>query len=328
MAKKPNPKSSYVVLDSARVYYDQNNDTVHLTVKDKEIPEGIHLSLNASREDEKRLRRVLDDHGLLNKSDLMKEYHLLQQIAKEFNRGAAHLTRDARSCIPFGFSAEYPMSWNIRKDPHLLVIGSPGAGKSVALQNIAEYVLEHGEDENMELLYSRNSFEPKYTLDETIENIKQAKAIVEERYSDIVKSMAKNEEYLPSSKIILIVDGFSHIADEDVETAKMLLGIVRMGSQVGVHVVAASFGPTSNLAESPEEYKIVRQLDSAFPATFQMRHYSPSNSFSAAERALFKQFDSGCGMFINSAGKNLVQIIPYKKVLEGPGWVLGNRKYA
>lgn len=326
MAKKPNPKSSYVILDSARVYYDPNNDTVHLTVKDKEIPEGIHLSLNARREDEKRLRKVLDNHGLLTKTDLMKEYHALQRLTQEFNGGAAHLPRDSKNYIPFGFSAEVPMSWNIEKDPHLLVVGCPGSGKSVVLQNIAEYVLEYGEDEGMELLYSQNSFETKYTFAETVENIKKAKEIVAERYSKIVESMAKNEEYRPSSKIILIVDGYSHIANEDIETAQMLLGIVRMGSQVGVHVVAASFGPTSNLAENSDEYDIVRRLDFAFSATFQMRHYSPSNSFSPAERALFKNLDSGCGMLINSSGKTLVQIIPYKRVMEGPGWVLGNRK--
>ena len=324
MAKKPNPKSSYVILDSARVYYDQNSDTIHLTIKDKEIPEGIHLSLNARREDEKRLRKVLDSHGLLNKTDLMKEYQALRRFVQEFNGGAAHMWPDTKNHIPFGFSAESPMSWNIQKDPHLLVIGAPGSGKSVILQNIAEYLLTYGEREGMELLYSVDAFDKEYGFVETVINIKKAKAIVEERYREIVEAMANNAEYIPSSKVMLIVDDcLNHLAEHDIETANMLLGIVRMGSQVGVHVAAGSYGPTSNLTESPEEYKIVRQLNSAFSATFQMRHYSPSNAFSTAERALFKQLDSGCGMLTNSSGKTLVQIVPYRKVLDDRGMVPG-----
>ena len=324
MAKKPNQKSSYLNLDSARVYYDQNNDTVHLTIKDTEIPEGIHLSLNARREDEKRLRKVLDAHGLLNKTDLMKEYQALRRFTQEFSGGAAHMPRDAKNCIPFGFSAESPMSWNIQKDPHLLVIGAPGSGKSVTLQNIAEYVLEYGEHEGMELLYSVDAFDKEFGFTETVVNIKKAKAIVEERYREIVEAMANNKEYIPSSKVILVVDDcLNHLAEQDMETANMLLGIVRMGSHVGVHVASGSYGSTSNLTESPEEYKIVRQINSAFSATFQMRHYSPSNAYSTAERALFKQLDGGCGMLINSAGKTLVQIIPYRKVLDERGMVPG-----
>lgn len=320
MAKKPNPKSSYVVLESARVYYDQNSDTVHLTVKDKEIPEGIHLSLNSSREDEKRLRRVLDSHGLLTKSDLMKEYEALQKFTREFNGGAAHMPRDSANCIPFGFSAEAPMSWNLQKDPHLLIVGSPGSGKSVILQNIAEYIIEYGEYEDMELLHSTYSFDAEYSFGETIRNILRAKLIVEERYRAIVDAMAKNEEYIPPSKIVLIVDNFSDIAKRDLEAAKTFLAIVRMGLPVGVHVVSASFGSDSDFTDNLEASKLVNDIHDSFPATFNLRHYTAGGSFSAGERALFKILDTGCGMLIDSSGKTLVQILPYRKVMEGKGW--------
>jgi hypothetical protein len=326
MAKKPNPKSSYAILDDARVFYDRNNDTVHLTVKDSEIPEGIHLSLNSEREDEKRLRKVLDNHGLLAKSDLMKEYHALQEIAREFNGGAAHMPRDSRYCIPFGFGAETPMSWDIRKDPHLLVTGDPGSGKSIILQNIAEYVLEYGEYDDMELLSAKYSFDPEYSFDENVRNIKKAKAIVEERYRNIVESMARNEEYLPTERVILIVDDFSSIVKSDLESAKMLLGIIRMGMTVGVHVVSTAHGDVSSFSGSREACILVHQIHEAFRATFNMRRFTTSAAFSTAEKALFKILNTGCGMLINSSGKTLVQIIPYKEVMNGKGWVAQPRK--
>lgn len=329
MATKPNPKSSYVILDDARVFYDRNADTVHLTVKDKEIPEGIHLSLNPTREDEKRLRKVLENHGLLNKSDLMKEYSALQEFARELKGGPAYMPRDSKNCIPFGFGAAMPMSWNVKKDPHLLVIGELGSGKSVTLLNIAEYVRTYGKAANMSLLYSSNPFDKKDELNETVSRIKEAKAIVEERYLEIVESLARNEEYVPSSQVVLIVDEFSAIVKDDLEAANMLLRIIRMGSPVGVHVVASSYGtPSDSVAfyNSQEKYTLALDINDAFSATFNMRSHRVSNRFFAAEKALLKNLDSGCGMLINSSGKTLVQIVPYQAVMDGKGWFPKNRK--
>lgn len=321
MAKKPTPKSSYAILDEARVFYDRTNDTVHLTVKDKEIPEGIHLSLNSERADEKRLRRVLDNHGLLTQSDLMKEYELLKKVASEFNGGAAHMPRDSKNHIPFGFGAEVPMSWNIVKDPHLLVIGDPGSGKSVALQNIAEYVLAYGTDAGITLLDAGYSLEPDAGA--TIDFIKTTKAIIEARYLEIMEAMAQNIEYVPSSQIILIVDEVSAIVERDLEAAKMLLGIVRMGAPAGVHVVASSYGGSYY---TQEKYEVDQGIKDAFSATFNLRNHHVSNRFSTEEKALLKKLDSGCGMLINSEGKTLVQLIPYQKVLESRGWSPNRRQ--
>jgi energy-coupling factor transporter ATP-binding protein EcfA2 len=326
MAKKPTPKSSYVILDEARVFYDQNADTVHLTVKDKEIPEGIHLSLNSERADEKRLRRVLDSHGLLAQSELMKEHELLKKIVSEFNGGAAHMPRDAKNHIPFGFGAEISMSWNIEKDPHLLVIGNPGSGKSVTLQNIAEYVLAYGEGEHMMLLHAER-FSNDMDFDETVRNIKTAKIIVEQRYRDVVDAMAKNEEYAPTAHVILIVDDVIRLVQNNIEAANTLLSIVRMGMTVGVHVVSSSYGSPADFRGfyDREKYNLVLDINDAFSATFNLRNHQTSNRFSAAEKALLKKLDNGCGMLINSDGKTLVQIIPYKAVMDGKGWASSDR---
>ena len=319
MAKKPTPKSSYIILDEARVFYDRTNDTVHLTVKDEEIPEGIHLSLNSERADEKRFRRVLDNHGLLTQSDLMKEYELLKKVANEFNGGAAHMPRDSKDHIPFGFGAETPMSWNTVKDPHLLVVGDAGSGKSVVLQNIAEYVLAYGQEAGFTLLHS--GYSPRPDVAATIERIKTAKAIIEARYLEIMESMAQNKEYVPSSQVVLIVDEFSAIIQEDVEAAKMLLGIVRMGAPAGVHVVASSYSSSNSVTYNDQEkYLLAQDIHEAFSATFNLRNHRVSSSFSTEEKALMKKLDSGCGILINSEGKTLVKIIPYLKVLEGRGW--------
>jgi hypothetical protein len=329
MAKQPNPNSSYVILDDARVFYDRNTDTVHLTIKDKEIPEGIHLSLNSEREDEKRLRKVLRNHGLLNKSDLMKEYSALQVFARGAEGRPAYMPRDSANCVPFGFSAESPMSWNLKKDPHLLVIGEPGSGKSVTLQNIAEYVRAYGKDVNMSLLYSYNPFDKKNGVNKTVRNIEKAKTIVEERYREIVESIARNEEYTPASQVILIVDELSVIVKDDLEAAKMLLGIVRMGSPVGVHVVASSYGtPSDSVAfyESQEKYTLALDINDAFSAMFNLRTHRASNRFLTAEKALLRILDTGCGMLVNSSGKTLVQIVPYREVMEGTGWLSQRRK--
>lgn len=127
MAKKP-AKGNYLTLEDVRITYDKKTDSVHLTSKDKDLPEGgFHLTLNKGREAEQALRSLLIDAG-------MAQPKAEDTIPKKLEFNIAEQ-------MPQVFLGKDSMGKAILTDPTaspLHIIGGVGRGKTEFAKSPAE----------------------------------------------------------------------------------------------------------------------------------------------------------------------------------------------
>lgn len=132
MAKKP-LKGNYLTLEDVRISYDKKTDSIHLTSKDKDLPDGgFHLTLNKGREAEQALRSLLIDAGMAQskeENDMpVEDFRLDEQFyGITLGRGANGKA----------------IRWTPETSPHMFISGGTGRGKSVLLRNIVYSALIH-----------------------------------------------------------------------------------------------------------------------------------------------------------------------------------------
>lgn len=126
MAIKP-AKGNYVTLEDVRITYDKKTDSIHLTSKDKDLPEGgFHLTLNKGREAEQALRTLLINAGMgkPKEEDTIPanlEFSIEEQtLGLTLGKGV-----DGKS-----------VRWLPANFPHLFISGVVGQGKTHALHNL------------------------------------------------------------------------------------------------------------------------------------------------------------------------------------------------
>lgn len=119
MAKKP-AKGNYLTLEDVRITYDKKTDSVHLTSKDKDLPEGgFHLTLNKGREAEQALRSLLINAGMAQpKAEDTIPKNLEFNIAEQLPQ--VSLGKDSMGKRIFVDPTNYPLH----------IIGGVGRGKT------------------------------------------------------------------------------------------------------------------------------------------------------------------------------------------------------
>lgn len=135
----------HVTLDSVRVFYDENTDTIHLTAKDKDftLSDQFHITLNKDSKTEETLRKVLHKHEVITDKKV-------KPLPKKIDLSSRDTSKDTYSEIPLGVLRDgSEFKWRISYSPHIFVYGSPGSGKSI----IQRLILKHA-----------SSFKDKYDV--------------------------------------------------------------------------------------------------------------------------------------------------------------------
>lgn len=181
--------------------------------------------------------------------------------------------------IPLGTGANGEVTVDLAGNPHMLVCGTTGSGKSVLQRNIIFHCIQH--NDSMRFLgvdVKRVELKPfaKYTqtvlgigtnLEDGVEIVRYAKEVMESRYEEMEERGVNHFKDLldstgkPPYAILLMVDeAYMFMAPEGAKTdegkmrdqlhgdASVMLGeIARLGRASGVHLVLATQRPDATV---------------------------------------------------------------------------------
>jgi hypothetical protein len=126
MAKKP-LRGNYLTLEDVRITYDKKTDSIHLTSKDKDLPDGgFHLTLNKGREAEQALRSLLINAGMAQDKEEDTIPKILPFSVQEQANGIT---------LGQGANGKW-IRWIPENSAHMFISGGTGRGKSVFLRNL------------------------------------------------------------------------------------------------------------------------------------------------------------------------------------------------
>lgn len=137
MAKKPF-KGKYLTLENVRIHYDEINESVRMTSKDKDISDGLSFNMLLNKETipELVLREILE------KKDMMPDGYQKTLPLKAVKDDSYGKTRWDN--IPLGIGhGEKEIRWDTGKQSSLLLFGRTGSGKSMVERNIIQHCAEH-----------------------------------------------------------------------------------------------------------------------------------------------------------------------------------------
>ena len=260
------PQKNYMELNM-RVSYDDKTDSVHITSKDKNIPErndGFRLTLNGGSAAEQTLRAMLEDAGIITDEHIIPTALFYGDIAPspwdEFPLGKA--------------GGSKVVTWNPTSSPHLLITGVAGSGKSVIQRNLIFHCLQHpsrwrvyGVDPHGVELRSYKKYSPVVEsvvseLKDTLELCRSIKDKMMERYQKMEMLGVNNYRDLPDvpHAIMLLVDNAYMVlamsgnrteegsAENQMrgEISMLLEKIARLGRAAGVHLALSVQRPDAS----------------------------------------------------------------------------------
>lgn len=255
----------YLILDSVRVLYNEETDTVHLTAKDEDFEQNdqFHIVLSKGTPTERTLRKLLNNHQVIEQ-DLVRTFprHVSIDNRKAVNDYPPHIPlgvyRNGKECL-----------WEVDSSPHLLVKGATGSGKSSIGRVIDHHTKRftnaweiYGIDTQLQFSSSNLNFK------KVAKDLKSAQELVESlsielslRYDQMTTERVINYRELRDmpKTIMLLVEDFNILTTESnpenmprfdylqYELAREtiirhLTDIARMGRAAGIHL--ALFSPT------------------------------------------------------------------------------------
>ena len=177
--------------------------------------------------------------------------------------------------IPLGIGQDGEVVWKVTKDPHMLIAGPTGSGKSVAQQNIIIHCIEHpdmwrfiGIDmKRVELTQFAKYDEVvrgiAVTREEGVQALRAAKDLMDKRYEQLEAAGLNNFKDLPvvpPAMMIMVDEGFEFMTSSSIKTeegkqqsalaeeATELIGsIARLGRAAGIHMTIAMQRPDAKI---------------------------------------------------------------------------------
>lgn len=138
-------KKKFITLDGVRVYFDRKTNTIQITSIDKRIVgEPFKISLNQGTETEQTLRNLLLEEGVITKEDTPG-----LRIPKRALYPTDFKTLRALpwNKIPIGLGVDSEtIYWDVVREPHSLVVGATGSGKSVYQRSLILHALLHSDE--------------------------------------------------------------------------------------------------------------------------------------------------------------------------------------
>lgn len=276
---KKNKSPKYMKLEDVRVFYDEKDGSIHLTSKDKNLPKGkgFHLTLNQGRAAENTLREMLVEQGFIgpDKFDGMPT-----PLSLDHARPAS-----AEWCVPLGrYSAHEEAIWDMRLDPHMVLLGHTGSGKSVVMRNIMFHCFQHPDRFDAIFISPVSSVEIApyekmspvlkdrasnlYEINKLMVSLNQT---MNSRYAIMEEEGVNDFTHLqnPPKRTVLFIDEaftLSQQVDElrmelsngrphdyyaqlTLDLLKMINNIARLGRAAGIHLVVSSQRPDGSITK-------------------------------------------------------------------------------
>lgn len=139
MAKKPF-KGKYLTLENVRIHYDEINESVRMTSKDKDISDGLSFNMLLNKETipELVLREILE------KKDMMPDGYQKALPLKAVKDRAYGKTRWDNIPLGMGHGGK-EINWDTARQSSLLLFGRIGSGKSTVERSIIQHCVEHSD---------------------------------------------------------------------------------------------------------------------------------------------------------------------------------------
>lgn len=226
-------KGSYITLEDVRVSYDKRTKSITITSKDPDLPPGgFNLTLNAGRHEEQSLRKMLVNAGKMPEE---QEHHL--RLPDYLTIHDAMDTKVRR--FPLGVSENgYQVDWNIDVNPHLLLRGQPGSGKSNIIYGLLQHCMKYENHWDVRIAdhkIDHGDFHGASWLT-VAEDAESVSLMISNAYDEITSPGVQERE------VLLIIDELAVLqnADDEIETLGKLDHILRMGRSKGVHLVIST----------------------------------------------------------------------------------------
>lgn len=307
----------YLTLENVRVYYDEKNDSISLTSKDKDIPQGksFNLTLNNGKEAETILRDMLEEKKMLPESYLSS---LPDYVGYEDREGPS-----GWDVIPLGIGrGGREISWNTTKAPHLLLNGSTGSGKSIIERLIIDHCLGHADKwrilavdlkgvEFKAYLSKHAMMGVATNVEDACESIELMHQTMHSRYGIMKeKGINRYQDLDGAQSMIMVIDEIHALAKSGIQTPeserldklvaiayRQLDDLSRLGRSAGLHLVIATQRHDTNVINGEFKMNLSARI-----AASRMTEEGSKNLLgcdkasrlpSIRGRGYFRQFDKG-----------------------------------
>lgn len=273
MVQKPE-KGNYLTLEDVRIHYDENKDSIVITSKDKDIPQGksIYLSLNNGRGAEKVLREMLENAGIIEPENF-----------KTFPASISYDNVPADQpwyAFPLGVRPNgNTVFWDPNTTGNLLIWGRGDFGKENADANILRHCVNNPDHWSVSVIDYRATETNKYsqyqpvvekissTDDEMVDIVLNAHAEMLIRQNAIEEEGVSNyldlETKIPAHLIIIDDIGLRKLMElEDSRASYQFYYLLKFGKSAGIHVVISGRGMGTALSIVSED--LLKFLPSRF----------------------------------------------------------------
>lgn len=158
--------------------------------------------------------------------------------------------------------------YNMLQQPHLLIAGATGSGKSVTIHNLI-YIILHLEGAKMvlidtkkvELYQYRNLYNTMFYTDTvagTLQALKKVVDIMEERF---VYLRQKGLKKMESEPLYIIIDEYADLVlSGSKDITKLIIKISQLGRAANIHLIVATQRPTADVIDKKISVNLCARL--------------------------------------------------------------------